>query len=108
MINRSLGNFSEYRFKEKNNSFCFSPNSASPNFFKSLIHQNFPFALQSYRNRYNHGSITIRVNPRFHSQQKPKLSSYHEGIPEIIDEIFHSPEVTKITHIPQDTPAILI
>jgi len=27
-------------------------------------------------------------------------------IPEIIDEIFHSPEVTKITHIPQDTPAI--
>ena len=36
-INRSLGNFSEYRFKEKNNSFCFSPNSPSENFFKSLI-----------------------------------------------------------------------
>jgi len=35
--NRSLGNFSEYRFKEKNNRCCFSPNPASQDFFKSLI-----------------------------------------------------------------------
>ena len=35
-----FSNFSEYRFKEKNNSFCFSPNSDSPNFFKSLIKRN--------------------------------------------------------------------
>ena len=46
-INRSLGNFSEYRFKEKNNSFCFSPYSLSENIFKSLIMPNFKIALHN-------------------------------------------------------------
>lgn len=40
----------------------------------NYIHQNFPFALQSYRNQYNYQTITMRVNPHFHSQQvKAKL-----------------------------------
>ena len=45
MSNRQFQNFSEYRFKEKNNSFCFSPNSATPNFFKSLIKRNLRYRL---------------------------------------------------------------
>ena len=37
MSNRQFQNFCEYRFKDKNNILCFYPNSATPNFFKSLI-----------------------------------------------------------------------
>ena len=40
MIIGKIPNFSEYRFKEKNNSFCFSPYSPSENIFKSLIKLN--------------------------------------------------------------------
>lgn len=43
--NRSLRNFSEYGFKDKNKEYCFYPNSATPNFFKSLIKSNLAFCL---------------------------------------------------------------
>ena len=42
-----FSNFSEYRFKDKNNILCFYPNSATPNFFKSLIIGNFKKPLVS-------------------------------------------------------------
>ena len=41
MFGFHFSNFSEYRFKEKNKNYCFSPNSATPNFFKPLIRRNF-------------------------------------------------------------------
>ena len=52
------------RFTRPN--FSYGKTELNPN-----IHQNFPFALQSYRNQYNYQSITMRVNPHANLEVLP-------------------------------------
>jgi len=78
MIIGKIPNFSEYRLKRIASQ---SLNFINETIFNLYIHQNFPFALQSYRNQYNYGSITMRVNPHFHNHRDWQInkSSFAEN-----------------------------
>jgi len=55
-----IPNFSEYQFKGYFTSFNIPNSDFVRTSLNNNIHQNFPFALQSYRNQYNYRTITMR------------------------------------------------